>query len=104
MPTGKLFENLKEPQRKPDQKDARIEIAQDFDRLESESIAFFVYKKRLENMKDEAMLQIMATCGEPSAVYWKGRMSVIDEIQGIPEEYQRKAVAAVEEQKVRIVF
>ena len=98
---SKLFDNLKEPKRKTEAKDARVEIAQDFERLKSESIAYFAMMKALERMKDEAQLQIHMTCGESTgmAKYWKGRMSAIDEIQGLPDVYERKAIAAGEERK-----
>lgn len=99
----KLFENLEKPKVNPNNKDMRIDIAQDFERLKADSPAYASLMKALENMKDEANLQIQMTCGDKNgmSVYWKGRMSAIDEIQGFPERAFRKAVEASEESNMK---
>lgn len=98
---SKLFDNLKEPKKKSESKDARIEIAQDFDRLKSESIAYFALMKRVSDLKDEAHIQVMYHAGETIGIYWKAKLQAYDEVLGIPDLYARKAIEAGEDQKLR---
>lgn len=97
----KLFENQEEIKRKPQDKDMRIEIAQDFERLKRESKAYYFMMKRISDMRDEAHLQIMVVDCESKT--WKARLNALDEVMTIPEDFMRKATEALAEKELRSV-
>lgn len=100
---SKLFDKFKEPTRKTEGKDFRIEIAQDFERLKSDSKAYFFMMKRISDLRDNAHYMVMMTAGEPVGSQWKRELNVLDTVLGIPDEFMQKAVEANEEQKLRSV-
>lgn len=100
---SKLFENLKEPQRKTEGKDFRLEIAQDFERLKTESKAYFFFMKRISEMRDVAHYHVMLTAGEPIGIQWRVKLQLLDEILGVPDEFMAKAHEAQEEEHLTSV-
>ena len=100
---SRLFSNLKEQKPKTQHKDTRIEIAQDFDRLKSESIAYFALMKRVSDLRDEAHIQVMYLAGEPIGSQWKAKLNAYDEVLSIPENYARKAIEANEEVNIKSI-
>lgn len=103
MPTGNLFKELKEKPKKSEGKDFRIEIAQDFEKLKSESKAYFFLMKRISDMRDNAHYHVMLTAGEPVGSQWKSKLTALDEVLGIPEEFAQKGLEAEAEIKIRSV-
>lgn len=103
MPSGKLFSDFDEKQiKKPDQ-DIRIEIAQDFERLKSESKAYFFFMKRISDLRDVAHYHVMLMAGEPIGSQWKAKLQAYDEVLGIPEEFFQKAREADADRKLTSV-
>lgn len=103
MPTGNLFKDLKEPTKKKEGQDFRIEIAQDFERLKSDSKAYFFLMKRISDMRDVAHYHVMMMAGEPVGAQWRVKLQAFDEVLGIAEEFAQKGVEAEAEQKIRSV-
>ena len=104
MPSGKLFSDFEEKQfKKPDQ-DIRIEIAQDFERLKSESKAYFFFMKRISDLRDVAHYHVMLLAGEAVGAQWKAQLKAYDEVLGIPDEFFQKAREADAEKKMTSVF
>lgn len=101
--TGKLFEELKEPLKKENKQDFRIEIAQDFERLQAESKAYFFLMKRISDMRDVAHYHVMLLAGEPVGGQWKTKLQAYDEILGIPEEFAQKGREAEAESSIRSI-
>lgn len=92
---SKLFENLKDPQAKQKTQDFRIEIARDFEKLQSEkNKAYWYLMKRISDLRDVAHYNLMLTAGEPIGGHWKAKLVAYDEILNIPDECQQKAVNA----------
>lgn len=103
MPTGNLFKDIKEQKKNPNKQDFRIEIAQDFERISTESKAYFFFMKRISDMRDVAMYHVMLTAGDPIGSQWKSKLSVLDEVLGIPQEFAQKGIEAESESKVRSI-
>lgn len=100
---SKLFQNFKEPIRKTEGKDFRLEIAQDFERLKTESKGYFFLMKRISDMRDVAHYHVMTLAGEPVGLQWKSKLQILDEILGIPDEFMQKAHEAQEEENLTSV-
>jgi hypothetical protein len=101
--TGKLFKDIDNNPRREKNQDLRLEIAQDFERLQSESKAYHAFIKRISDMRDVAMYHVMLTAGEPIGACWKAKLVQLDEVLGVPEEFMQKGRAAEEENEMKSV-
>lgn len=101
--TGKLFKDLEEPHKTQKGQDFRIEIAQDFEKLQAESKSYFFLMKRISEMRDVAHYHVMLTAGESIGAQWKAKLLQLDEVLGIPEEFFQKGREAEAEESVRSI-